>query len=195
MVRIPSVLGTDDLPLAELCAARIDGDLGVLHEAFIPVDEPDLPALRARALAIDLDASLILDRRSAAWVHGAVTSPPHETQLCRSTTARGTARPGTRGVRELVLTPDEIVDFGDVRCTSRARTAFDLLRDPNESSEEIEHIVSRLLDSHADAERALRTRLAGAPRMPYRALALSRLERAVFGDADGSPTSQPSATR
>ncbi|MDR5700609.1 hypothetical protein [Agromyces aerolatus] len=188
MTRLPNVLSTDDLPLAELCAARLDGDVGALHGAFVPIDAPDVPALRAGALAIGIDRSLILDRRSAAWVHGAIPAPPYDTQLCRSAAARGTAQPGTRGVRELVIAPGELVDFEGVRCTSRARTAFDLLRDPNEASDEVEQIVARLIASHDGLERELRARLQDSVRLPYRALASARLERALA-------RAQPSATR
>ena len=45
------MLGTDDLPLAELCAARIDGDLFAIDEGWAPIDEPDLPSLRAAVVA------------------------------------------------------------------------------------------------------------------------------------------------
>ncbi|WP_308796636.1 hypothetical protein [Agromyces silvae] len=188
MTRIPSVLGTDDLSLAELCAARIDGDVGAMHGVFVPVDEPDLPALRAAALAVGIDRSLILDRRSAAWVHGALPVPPHELQLCRSSTARSTAHPGEPRIRELVIAEDELVEYLGVRCTSPARTAFDLLRDPEEPSHEVEQIVGRLLATHGDVERELRARLVTSARLPYRALAVGRLARAL--DA-----AHPSATR
>lgn len=69
------MLGTDDLPLAELCAARLDGELVAIGTGWCPVDEPDLPSLRAAAVAPRLPAPLIVERRSAAWVHGALPSP------------------------------------------------------------------------------------------------------------------------
>lgn len=188
MARIPTALGVDDLPLAELCAARLDGDLSDLHGAFVPLDEPDSPALRARALAIDVDRSLILERRSAAWVHGAVAAPPREPQLCRSITARGTAQPGPRRIRELVISRDELVEFHGVRCTSHVRTAFDLLRDADETDDEVACIVGRLHAADDELEAALRARLHATPRLPFRSLALARLDRALA-------RAQPSATR
>lgn len=187
MARIPTVLGTTDLSIAELCAARIDGDLTALHDAFVPVDEPDLPELRATALAVGLDRSLILDRRSAAWVHGAVAAPPRVPQLCRSAAKRGTVDPAAPPVRELVISVDELVEIAGVPCTSLARTAYDLLRDPDEPGREVEQIVGRLLSAHADLEPAIRARLAATKRLPYRALAEARLTRAL--------AAQPSATR
>jgi hypothetical protein len=189
MARIPTVLGTADLPIAELCAARIDGDLTALHGAYVPLDEPDLPELRATALAVGLDRSLILDRRSAAWVHGAAAAPPRVPQLCRSSGKRGTIRPGAPPVRELVIAVDELVEVAGVPCTSRARTAYDLLRDPDEPGDEVEQIVGRLIEANPDLEPAVRARLAASNRLPYRALAAARLARAVAAAA------QPSATR
>jgi len=182
------MLGPDDLPLAELCAARLDGDVSALHGAFIPIDEPDLPGLRANAVAPDADTSLILERRSAAWVHGAVGLPPHTPQLCRSSAARSTVHPGPQHVRELRLAADEIVQFDGVRCTSRARTAFDLLRDPDEPCDEIARIVAHLIELDRGLACALRARLDRSARVPFRALARSRLDRAIA-------LAQPSETR
>ena len=52
MARLPMVLGTDDLPIAELCAARLDGELFAIDDGWAPVDEPDLPAFRAAVVAL-----------------------------------------------------------------------------------------------------------------------------------------------
>lgn len=188
MARIPTTLDTDDLPLAELCAARIDGDLSLLQGVFIPIDEPDVPALRASALAAGLDPSLIVERRSAAWVHGLVAAPPRETQLCRPSTARGTANPGRPRVRELAIDDDDLVELGGVRCTSHERTAFDLLRDPEEPDREVEQIVGGMLTADERLADRLRARLKAPRRLPHRGRALARLERALAW-------TQPSATR
>ena len=76
MARLPAVLDTHDLPLAELCAARLDGELVAIDDGWTPLDEPDLPALRAAVTALRAPRSLVIERMSAAWVHGALAAPP-----------------------------------------------------------------------------------------------------------------------
>jgi hypothetical protein len=210
MPRIPTVLGPSDLPSPELFAARLDGELMQLHGGFVPIDEPDVPALRAHILALGADRTLILERRCAAWVHGAVAAPPRERQFCTSVTARTGRRSGTWRVREVMLEAGEVVEFATVRCTSRGRTAFDLLREPDEPSDEpadeVELIVARLLADHHELAAALIDRLARSPRLPFRALASARLRRVLAAApqgagltahpaADQPSADQPSATR
>ncbi len=69
-------------PLAELCAARLDGELFAIDDGWAAVDEPDLPAFRAMATAMRAPRSLIIERMSAAWVHGARDAPPAVAQFC-----------------------------------------------------------------------------------------------------------------
>lgn len=195
MARIPTVLGPSDLPSPELWAARLDGELIEVHGGFVPIDEPDVPTLRAHILALGADRSLILERRCAAWVHGAVAVPPPERQFCTPATARTGRRAGAVRVREVTLEAGEIVEFAAVRCTSRARTAFDLLRDPLESCDEIETVVERLLAGFPGLGPALTERLARSARLPYRGLATLRLGRALAAAARPADEDQPSATR
>ena len=197
MARLPAVLGTDDLPLAELCAARIDGELFAIDEGWAPIDEPDLPSLRAAVVALRVSRSLIIERLSAAWVHGALDSAPRIAQFCvphRSRIASIADRRVT--IREVVLADDEVVEIGTVRCTTPARTAFDLLRETSLPDADSECVVARLLAPRPRLEGQIRERLDRAQRMPHRARALLRLERAVEAVPSISfgPT-QPSLTR
>ena len=197
MAKLPAVLGTDDLPLAELCAARLDGDLYAIDEAWAPIDEPDLPSLRAAVIALRVSRSLIIERRSAAWVHGALDAPPRTAQFCVPHGARVAAITDRRvTIREVVLTAGEFVDLGGARCTTPARTAFDLLRDTALTDAESERIVTRLLASRPRLEAQIRERFDRARRMPHRARALVRLDHAVEALSPGSAGSnQPSLTR
>jgi len=197
MARLPAVLGTDDLPLAELCAARIDGELFAIDEGWAPIDEPDLPSLRAAVTALRVSRTLIIERRSAAWVHGAVDTPPHTAQFCVPHGARIAAIADRRvAIREVVITDDELVELGGVPCTTPARTAFDLLREPSLADADSERIVTRLLTGRPRLEDQIRERFDRARRMPHRARALARLGHAVEAVPQSSAVSaQPSLTR
>ncbi|MCI2958890.1 hypothetical protein MN032_14415 [Agromyces atrinae] len=131
MSRLPVILDTDDLPLAELHAARIDGDLIAIGRGFAPFDAHDERSLRARSLApVALSSGrLIVDRLSAAWVHGACAEPSTVT-LCRRVDQRSTALVTSEAsVREVILADDDAVVLGGVTVTTAPRTAFDLCLD------------------------------------------------------------------
>lgn len=199
MARLPTVLGTDDLPLAELCAARIDGDLFAIDDGWAPVDEPDLPSLRAAAVALRAPRALIIERLSAAWVHEAIDAAPRVAQFCVPHRSRVAAVADHRvTVREVVITDDEVVEFGVARCTTPTRTAFDVLREAALPDAVAEGVVARLVVRRPWLEREISERLDRAQRMPHRALALRRLASvtAVVG-CSGVVTSsaQPSLTR
>lgn len=197
MARLPAVLGTDDLPLAELCAARIDGDLFAIDEAWAPIDEPDVPSLRAAVVALRVSRSLIIERLSAAWVHDAVDTPPRTAQFCVPHGSRiATIADRRVSIREVVLTDDEFVELGGVRCTTPARTAFDLLRESSLADADSERIVARLIATRPRLEDQIRERFDRARRMPHRARALVRLDHAVEAvtPSSGVPA-QPSLTR
>ena len=178
MAKLPNVLSIDDLSLAELCAARIDGELMPIGDGWAPVDEPDLPSLRAAAVALRAPRALVIERRSAAWVHGALDAPPALAQFCVPRTARVAVISVPRlVVREVAIEPDEIIDFPFARCTTAVRTGFDLLRERVEDDGEVESIVAALGRADARLTGQLRRRFDEAIRMPHRGLALERLDR------------------
>jgi hypothetical protein len=187
MARLPAVLGTDDLPLAELCAARLDGELVRIGAAWCPVDEPDLPSLRAAVVAPLLPAPLIVERRSAAWVHGALPSPPSVAEFCVPHEARVAVRNDpARVVREVTITASEVVEFGAVRCTGLERTVFDLVRDPSADDASTIAVVAGLVEIAPQAGDRVRARIEAARRLPHKSVALRRLDEAL---------AQPSLTR
>lgn len=196
MARLPRVLGTHDLPLAELCAARIDGEVFVIDQGWAPVDEPDLPAFRAEAVALRVPRSLIIERLSAAWVHGALDAPPRLAQFCVPLHERVAVVAG-RGtcVREVVIDADDVLALGGARCTTPSRTAVDLLRDPALDDADAELVVARLLALHPGVGEQLGSRLATAHRLPHLALARGRLARARRLEAVELDSAQPSLTR
>ena len=190
MARLPPVLDTRDLPLAELCAARLDGELFAVDDGWAPLDEPDLPAFRAAVTALRASRSLVIERMSAAWVHGAIAAPPALAQFCVPLSARIAVIGDHRAlVREVRIDDAEIMRFGDVPCTTPVRTAFDLLRDPVLDEPAILDAVVSLATSHPELAAAVRDRFAAVPRMPHKSTALARLDQAeqvvrlLVGDA------------
>jgi hypothetical protein len=180
MARLPAVLDTHDLPLAELCAARLDGDLVAIDDGWTPLDEPDLPALRAAVTALRTPRSLVIERMSAAWVHGALPAPPPVAQFCVPLSARIAVIGDRRAVvREVRIGVDDLMRFGDVPCTTPVRTGFDLLRDQTLDEGQIVVAVARLAAEHPGLVAAVRDRFEAAIRLPHKATALARLRDAA----------------
>jgi len=126
---LPDVLGTAQLPLAELSAARLDGELVALGGGYHPVDLPETPMLRASSLALGVPPRLIAELGTAAWLWGADPVAPVRLEFCSRLSERARML-GAAGIalREVVLEADEIARIGPLRVTTPRRTACDLLR-------------------------------------------------------------------
>jgi hypothetical protein len=128
-LRLPLVLSARDLPLPELLAASLDGELFRVGGAFAPLDEIVGPAHRAHAILDTAPARYIAEQHSAAWVWGAIEMPPRTHEFCVNIGARVTGSPARRHhVREVVIEQREIAAVGDVSVTTPLRTALDLAR-------------------------------------------------------------------
>jgi len=173
MTRLGSVLSARDLPVAELHALRLDGELTALDEAFIPVDQPAGLAERARSLALYTDGRLIVEQHSAAWVWGALLQPPARHELCASVGARSrSVHPRRLRVREVIIEPDDWVDIAGVRVTTPLRTAVDLARFADLYDPEI---VRRLLtDANLTVQHCI-DKLDARRNLPRKKIALARL--------------------
>lgn len=176
--RLPRVLSSLDLPLAELQCAALDGELYALDQCFCSIDEFETTHLRARALALVLDPRIIAEQMSAAWVWDALIAPPRRHQLCVAIGARTRPHPSLNAIlREVVISPEEIDTVAGVSVTSRLRTVVDILRfseifDDRESS-----AVRRLMaDGGLDFEACSRALLARR-NLPLKRIALERLTR------------------
>jgi hypothetical protein len=129
MVRLAPVLHVGDLPLAELHAARLDGELLALDEAFAPIDSAAGPEQRAAAVGRAWSPRLIAEQRTAAWIWGATLESPARHQLCSSVDARARPPAPLRStVREVVIDADEVVSLAGLRVTTPLRTVTDLAR-------------------------------------------------------------------
>ncbi|OZB85135.1 MAG: hypothetical protein B7X41_08190 [Microbacterium sp. 14-71-5] len=158
----------DRLSLAELTAARLDGDVVGLGETFAPADLVETAVLRAASLIplIPGMPGAAFAGMSAAWIHGAgdAAPEPHEIQ---SASGRRLRAPATRRiiVHDPILGPADLQRLGGVAVTTPERTLIDLLRWPVTLPER--HEWARLL---VQADPALvgraTARLAGMRRGP-----------------------------
>ena len=173
MTRLASVLSARDLPVAELHALKLDGQLTALDECFIAIDQPAGLAQRARSLALYCDDRLIVEQHSAAWVWGALQNPPARHELCASVGARSrSVHPHRLLVREVVIAETDHVDVAGVRVTTPLRTAGDLARFA-------EHfdlaVVERLLESAGLTVADCVADLDSRRNLPRKRIALERL--------------------
>ncbi|SDZ03636.1 hypothetical protein [Herbiconiux ginsengi] len=174
---LPLVLDHTQLPLAELTAARLDGDLRDLGGAYCSVDVHPSAALRGSALAPLVPDGLVVERMSAAWVLGATPRFPRPVQLCIRSSHRIRDVPSIdRQVRQVVLGDHEIVAAGPVWVTDPFRTAVDLVRcDPVFDRSVLLCVVTLLLSAGASTARC-RTELRRVPHLPHKQRALRRLD-------------------
>lgn len=144
--RLPPVLSSLDLPLPELLAARLDGELFRVDDCFTPVDEIEQPRHRARAAHAGLSGRLIAEQLSAAWIWGALELPPRPHQFCVALGAR-IHHPTGRGMtlREVVIEPTEVAVLDGHQVTTPLRTIVDLARFSPVFAELEHSVVTRLM--------------------------------------------------
>jgi len=176
------VLTDRHLPAPELRAAELDGEVYRLDDCFCPVDEAAGIGHRAVALRSIAPEGLIAEQLTAAWVHGALPSPPARHQFCADIRARvRPTHPGRMSVREVVIQEHEIERIGPLRVTTPLRTVVDLLRfSPVFEAAEgaiVRELMTRERLEAADCAAALMERR----NLPGKREALARLER-LLGD-------------
>lgn len=177
MNSLPELLGPADLPLPELHAARLDGLLYPVAEAFRPIDYPDGATVRASALRRALPGRLVAAEETAAWVWcgGSLAHP-----LRSYVRPRSRARPEPTAwlvVREIVLHEGDVVTLSGQAVTTALRTACDLARlaQRPRAAELLCHLVASGCVLAEEVESHLRSRR----RVPRRAAAIGALARAV----------------
>jgi len=184
MTSLALVLSTGDLPLAELHAALLDGELYAVDECFSPVDTPLTRESRARALAIGLGryrgyaTRLVAEQHTAAWVWGATSAPPYPHQYCTSGSTHQRANSRRLGrVREVELTPHDVVMIAGLRLTSPLRTILDLARFTSRFGSQESATIRRLLDATGLTVSACVDDLRARHKVPLKRQGLERLSR------------------
>jgi hypothetical protein len=136
----------DRLSAAELSAARLDGHLVELGDAYIPADAIETSALRAGSLRGILGDVLAATHVTAAWIHGAVHDPPARHTVQRAVSRRLHAVIGLRLVyRDPAVELDDLLLHGEVWVTTPARTLADLVRVDDDAHRRAAHALARTL--------------------------------------------------
>ena len=174
------ILTTTDLPLAELSAMRLDGELVAVDRWYAPFDDFPTEHQRAAALVHGLHDRLIAERRTAAWVWGALDTPPAPHEFCTAHDARVTRRPTPHVViREVVLAPGDTVIISGIAVTTPRRTAADLLRFNDSWSSRDRETTRRLLSVGTVREQDVLDEL-GRYKLPHKRRAVERLRSCVI---------------
>lgn len=173
---LPIVLTDSDLPVPELLAARLDGEVYSVGTAWAPIDEIDDPLHRAVTLATDVHGRLIAEQLTAAWVWGALPTTPGHLQLCASIGARVTRRSTPWStVREVVIADADIVTLGPIAVTSTMRTIVDLLRFFPRFDARERGVIRALMSAGHHSTRECAIEIDSRRNLPGKRLALARL--------------------
>lgn len=124
--RLPSVLTTADLPLAELASLRLDGEVFPLCDGWCPIDEIEGQETRAMAAGLLVPARAIAECMTAAWIYGACNEPVRH-QFFVIPNARVAVHPSARYlIREVRCAPADLRSLGGMRVTTPMRTIVDI---------------------------------------------------------------------
>jgi hypothetical protein len=180
------LLDDDVLPIVELLALCLDGQVYRVGDAFASADTPDGPELRAHAFARTAPAWAVADRGTAAWIHGTRASPPPVPQVCVPPSHRGGGTLARLDTAYRTLAGDETVTFAGMRVTTPLRTAHDLLSTPGRFGDadalEIRHLLVLAEVTPARFDESLR-----AARRRGRDLARARLPQVARASLVGAP--------
>ena len=176
---LPLVLSATDLPLAELHAARLDGEVFAVGAGFSPVDELEQPRHRAASLA-SANPRLIAEQRTAAWIWGALASPPIPHEFC-STLDERVAHQNSRWitVREVVIESLDLATMAGRHVTTPLRTCVDLARFSARFGDEERQIVRFLSASAGIGMHEFRAHLNRRRNLSHKTAAEERLASCI----------------
>lgn len=117
-----------DLSWVELQAARLDGELYPLADAYCLIGELESPPHRARSVLGARSSRLIAELDTAAWIWG-VPVRPLSPRFAVTPDARARLSPDQHAkVREVVYDDGDLIQLDGVRVTTPVRTVIDLAR-------------------------------------------------------------------
>lgn len=173
----------DRLSHTELSAARIDGDLVEVGDAFIPADAVETPGLRAASLRTLVSPRLAVTRASAAWVHGALAEPPVRHWVQRATARRLRAVVDRRlRYSDTALPAAHLVSIAGLFVTTPERTLADAVRAHIAGDAEAAALVDALVDWAPGLASRTAEWIAGVPALRHRRPALRRLRELAQDD-------------
>ena len=162
---------------AELSAARIDGHVIDLGEAYVPADLVETAVVRAGTLSAIVRPGTAASGPTAAWIHGAGDTPPSVHHVKRSTDRRLRPQTSARLVfHDALLVASDLQLIGGIAVSTPLRTLVDLAttlhRDPRVLPwmDQLARVFPGLASEAADSLGTLR-------RVPGSRVGLAALER------------------
>ncbi|WP_226533142.1 type IV toxin-antitoxin system AbiEi family antitoxin [Microbacterium paraoxydans] len=165
---------------SELSAARIDGHVVEVGDAYIPADLVAGPDVRASSVSMLVQPGTAACTQTAAWIHGAGDAPPvvHHVKRCIDRRIRPIT--SARLVFHDTVLPDVDIELiGGVPVSTPARTMLDLAttlhRDPR-----VLMWMDRLAAALPGTPKAAIAALRDLHRVPGSRAGLAALERLVL---------------
>jgi len=162
---------------AELSAARIDGHVFEIGDAYVPADLIETADVRATAIATLVRPGTAASGPTAAWIHGAGDVPPAVHHVKRAADRRLRPHVNARLVfHDTVLPASDLQLIGGIAVSTPERTMLDLAttlhRDPRMKPwmERLARLFPELSSETASVLRSLR-------RVPGSRVGLAALER------------------
>ena len=167
----------DRLSQSELSAARIDGHVVEMGDAYIPADLVETADVRASTITPLVQPGTAASGPTAAWIHGAGDTPPAVHHVKRCVERR--LRPVTSArlvFHDTVLPSSDVRMIGGIPVSTAARTMLDLAttlhRDPRVRIW-MDRLALACPEAPADAVTALRD----MKRVPGSRAGIAALER------------------
>lgn len=173
------------LSQAELSAARLDGDVIELGDAYTPTDLVESAGSRAQGISMHRGGheGLAFVGPSAAWILGAGDRPPNHHHLQRAIERRGRVKATVRATLHDTLLPEpDQARAGGVLFSTPGRTLWDLARWARKDPECIQW-AKRLVQVHPDATADALARLPRLQGQPG-----YRMATALLAELDSTPT-------
>jgi hypothetical protein len=163
--------------IAELSAARIDGHVVEVGDAYVPADLVEGPDVRASALAALVRPGTAASGPTAAWIHGAGDAPPAVHHVKRAVDRRLRPHTSARLVfHDTLLAASDLHLIGGIPVSTPVRTMLDLAtglhRDPR-----MLPWMNLLADLDPQLASEAATRLGGMRRVPGSRVGTAALER------------------
>ncbi|HEY5224981.1 MAG TPA: type IV toxin-antitoxin system AbiEi family antitoxin [Microbacteriaceae bacterium] len=163
------------LPLPELCAARLDGEVMPIDECFIAIDTAITPGARAATLRSLVGSRAIAEKTTALWIYGILPSPPAVHTVCVDRADRSAAPHSLRvTVAQSRFRPGDLCTIGGIAVTTPLRTVYDLARARRFTPLESDGIHA-LIERFALDEVSCIARIDAVRNLPGRRAALRRL--------------------
>lgn len=168
------------LSLPELAAARLDGHVVDLGEAYIPADLIEGADVRAASIGPLVQDGAAACGPTAAWIHGAGDAPPPVHHVKRCVERRVRPRTSARLVfHDTVLAAADVVMIGGVAVSTPARTMVDLATSLHRDPRVLPWMDALAVACPAVTAQAL-VELRGTSRVPGSRVGIAALERVAL---------------